>query len=85
MPFGHLKLVAYKPKNNSYLWKASRYPHQPKHFGEQIKKHRFDLKMTAVECRKILGIGKSTLLAWEQARHKPSPEHLNTIIRFLRK
>src|SRR5258707_14882212 len=56
MPFCHLELVACKPKNNSYLWKASHYPANPQHIGEQIKKRRFDLKMTAVECRKLLGV-----------------------------
>ncbi len=68
MPFGHLKLVACKPKNNSYLWKSSRYPANPQHIGEQIKKRRFDLKIPAHECRKILGVDKSTLLNWEQGR-----------------
>src|ERR1041384_1667000 len=38
----------------------------------KIKNRRFDLKMTAVECRKILGVNKSTFLAWEQGKHKPN-------------
>ena len=83
MPFGHIKLVACKSKNNSYLWKSSQYPANPQHIGEQIKKRRFDLKMTAVECRKILGIDKSTLTKWELGTHKPNTEHNSAIIRFL--
>ena len=39
---------------------------------QYIKKHRFELKTTADECRKILGVNKSTLTKWEQRRHKPS-------------
>src|SRR5438445_6457583 len=83
MPFGHLMLVACKPKNNSYLWKASQYPTNPRHIGEQIKKHRFDLKMPAHECQKILGIDKSTLCNWEQGKHRPNGENREKIARFL--
>jgi DNA-binding transcriptional regulator YiaG len=83
MPFCHLKLVACKPKNNSYLWKASHYPANPQNIGEQIKKRRFDLKMTAVECQKLLGVDKSTLTKWEQGKHKPRREMRKEIARFL--
>jgi len=40
--------------------------------------------MTAVECRKILGVDKSTLVDWERGRHKPNEEHLARIFRFLK-
>src|SRR5438552_784329 len=83
MPFGHLTLTHAKPKNNNYLWKSSHYPSNPQHIGEQIKKRRFDLKMTAVECRKILAVDKSTLFNWEQGKHKPRLEMLKRIARFL--
>lgn len=83
MPFGHLKLVEIKPKNDSYLWKPKLYPTHPLHIGEQIKKRRFDLKMRAVECRKTLGVDKATLTRWEQGEHKPSREHRAEIARFL--
>jgi DNA-binding transcriptional regulator YiaG len=83
MPIGHLRLIQRKPKNDSYLWKADHYPAHPSHIGEQIKKRRFDLKMTAVECQKILGVDKSTLTKWEQGKHKPSREHLARLDRFL--
>jgi len=43
----------------------------------------FDLKMRAVECRKILGVDKSTLLNWEQGRHEPNRENRKKILRFL--
>jgi len=83
MPFCHLELVACKPKNNSYLWKSSQYPANPEHIGEQIKQRRFDLKMTAVECQKILGVDKSTLTNWEQGRHKPNSNNSIQIHQFL--
>ena len=83
MPFCHLRLVEIKPKNESYLWKSELYPAHPTHLGEQIKKRRFDLKMTAVECRKLLSVDKSTLLNWEQGRHEPRAENLQKIMRFL--
>ena len=83
MPFGHLKLVIAKPKNNSYLWKSSQYPANPMHIGERIKQRRFDLKMTAVECRKLLDVDKSTLLNWEQGKHQPRLEMRRKIARFL--
>ena len=83
MPFCHLRLIQRKPRNDSYLWKSDRYPANPQHIGEQIKKHRFDLKMTAVKCQKLLGVDKSTLLGWEQGKHKPTREHLAAIAWFL--
>jgi DNA-binding transcriptional regulator YiaG len=83
MPFCHLGVVACKPKNNSYLWKASQYPAHPRHIAEQIKKRRFDLKMPAVECRKILGVDKSTLTRWEQGRHEPNLKNGARILKFL--
>jgi DNA-binding transcriptional regulator YiaG len=52
------------------------------HIDEEIKKRRFDLKLTAFECRKILGVDKSTLSNWEQGKHRPSREHRARIIRF---
>jgi DNA-binding transcriptional regulator YiaG len=84
MPLCHLRLVEVKPKNDSYLWKSTLYPAHPKHIGEQIKKRRFDLKMTAVECCKILGINKSTLVNWEGRRHEPNHKNRQTIAKFLK-
>src|SRR5882724_5381957 len=83
MPFCHLRLVESKPENDSYLWKSDQYPAHPRHIGERIKKRRFDLKMTAVMCRKILGVNKSTLVDWERGRRKPSRENREKIERFL--
>jgi DNA-binding transcriptional regulator YiaG len=83
MPFCHLRLVQSKPKNDSYLWKTSLYPAHPRHIGEQIKKRRFDLKMTAVQCCEILKIDKSTLVKWECGRHEPSNENREKILGFL--
>jgi len=83
MPFGHLRLVENKPKNDSYLWKSELYPARPKHIGELIKKRRFDLKITAVECRKILEVDRSTLTNWERGKHKPKAENREKIFRFL--
>jgi DNA-binding transcriptional regulator YiaG len=83
MPFCHLRLIQRKPKNDSYLWKSDHYPANPRHIGEHIKKRRFDLKMPAVECQKILGVDKSTLLNWEQGRHEPSNENRKKILEFL--
>ena len=84
MPFCHLGLKCAKPKNNSYLWKSDQYPTNPSNIGEEIKKRRFDLKMTAIQCRKILGVDKSTLVDWERGRHKPNRDHLARIRRFLK-
>jgi len=83
MPFCHLRFNQIKPKNDSNLWKSELYPENPKHIGEQIKKRRFDLKMTAVECCKVLGVNRSTLLNWEQARHGPCRENREKVERFL--
>jgi DNA-binding transcriptional regulator YiaG len=83
MPFCHLIRTQSKPKNNSYLWKSDKYPASPRHIGEQIKKRRFDLKMTAVKCCKILKIDKSTLFDWECGRHEPSDENRQKIVEFL--
>lgn len=41
------------------------YPANPRHIGEHVRKRRFDLKMTAVECRKVLSVDKSTLADWD--------------------
>jgi len=84
MPFCHLRLVEVKPENDGYLWKANRYPAHRGHIGEQSKKHRFDLKMTAVECRSILGVDKATLTDWELGGHEPSAENLKKIAQFLK-
>jgi len=84
MPFCHLRLVEVKPKNDSYLWKSELYPVFPRHIGERIKKRRFDLKMTAVECCKNLIINKSTLVNWERGKHKPSRENRRRIVEFLK-
>ena len=70
--------------SNGYLWKANQYPTQPRHIGEQIKKRWFDLKMTAVECRKILGVDKSTLTDWESGKHRPKLKQYSAITRLLR-
>jgi DNA-binding transcriptional regulator YiaG len=78
-----IQLVRTKPKNGSYLWKSDQYPAFPRHIGEHIKKRRFDLRMTAVECQKILGVDKSTLLDWELGRRKPSRQNREKIARFL--
>jgi DNA-binding transcriptional regulator YiaG len=83
MPFCHLKLIQAKPKNDSYLWKPNLYPPNPQHIGEQIKKRRFDLKMTAVECCEILSVNKSTLIDWERGRHEPNTENREKIVEFL--
>ncbi len=80
--FCHLRLVQTKPKEDSYLWKSDLYPAHPRHIGEQIRKRRFDLKMMAVECQKILGIDKSTLTNWERGRHEPSRENREKIDHF---
>src|SRR5205809_1022048 len=53
MPFCHLSLIEIKPKNDNYLWKSDRYPAHPRHIGEQIRKRRFDLKMTTVKYRAL--------------------------------
>ena len=83
MPFCHLRLIQRKPKNDSYLWKVQFYPVDPRHIGEQIKKRRFDLKMTAVRCCQILEINKSTLADWERGRREPSGENRQKIVEFL--
>jgi DNA-binding transcriptional regulator YiaG len=83
LPFCHRRLVQKKPKNNSYLWKAGVYPSNPRHIGERIKKRRFDLKVTTVECRKILRVDKSTLTNWKSGKRTPKPKHHSAITRLL--
>jgi DNA-binding transcriptional regulator YiaG len=65
------------------LWKTDQYPANPRHIGEHIKKRRFDLKMPAFECQKILGVAKETLSNWERGKHEPGKEVRRRIIRFL--
>jgi DNA-binding XRE family transcriptional regulator len=83
MPFGHQSLTQSKPKNISYLWKSDHYPTTLDISANTFKKRRFDLKMPAYECQKLLGVDKSTLTKWEQGKHKPSREHCVRIARFL--
>jgi DNA-binding transcriptional regulator YiaG len=83
MPFCHLTLKCRKPQNCSYLWKASLYPTTPTHIGKHIKKRRFDLKLKATECQKLLGVDKSTLTNWENGKHRPSRQAHAGIVRFL--
>ena len=44
---------------------------------------RYDLKMTAVECWKLLGVDKSALTAWEHGKHLPDHENGAKIVGFL--
>ena len=83
MPFSHRTLKAPKPKNLNYLWKKDGCPDLPSHIGEHIKKRRYELKMPAYECQRILRVDKSTLTDWERGRHKPWRENLARITRFL--
>ena len=83
MPFSHLTLKCAKPKNLSYLWKLDRFPEDPRHIGDHIKKRRFVQKMSAKECREILGVDKSTLIKWEQGKHFPIRKMRKKIVRFL--
>lgn len=57
------------------------YPAHPSHIGEHIKKRRFDLKLPACECQKLLGADKSTLTKWECGNHRPTRNHLARITR----
>jgi DNA-binding transcriptional regulator YiaG len=65
------------------LWQGKHYPQQPRHIGEHIKKRRFDLKMPAHECQRILGVDKGTLSDWEHGVHKPCQKYSAKIIKFL--
>jgi DNA-binding XRE family transcriptional regulator len=58
-------------------------PGLTRHVGEQIKKRRFDLKLPAHECQKLLGVDKSTLTAWEAGKHKPSRANRAKILQFI--
>lgn len=83
MPFCHFRLAAAKPHMTNYLWEPDRYPANPRHIGELILKRRYDLKMSAVECRKLLHVDKSTLTKWEQGKHSPSRQKWPKIVQFL--
>jgi DNA-binding transcriptional regulator YiaG len=65
------------------LWKNQGCPTEFKHIGDHIKKRRFELKMTAVECREILGVNKDTLADWEAGRHEPGKRFKPVIVGFL--
>jgi DNA-binding transcriptional regulator YiaG len=65
------------------LYKKERYPIKLNHVGDHIKKHRFDLKMKAVECQRILGVDKGTLADWEAGRHTPTMKNWARITNFL--
>jgi DNA-binding transcriptional regulator YiaG len=83
MPFCHLTLTCRKPKNDNYLWKSGQYPAEPRHIGQHVKRRRFDLRMTAAECQKILGVDKGTLRDWEKGKHQPARKARERIARFL--
>ncbi len=83
VPFCHLTLKCKKPLNCSYLWKDELIPTQLNHIGDHIKKRRFELKMKAGECQKILGVDKSTLTRWESGQHRPGKELWSKIVCFL--
>jgi DNA-binding transcriptional regulator YiaG len=70
-------------KEQQLLMESKPIPNQSPAYGEQIKKRRFDLKMTVVECRKILSVNKSALVDWELGRRKPSRENREKIAQFL--
>jgi transcriptional regulator with XRE-family HTH domain len=67
----------------SYLWDIQRCPEHPRHIGEHIKKRRFDLKLPAYKCQKILGVDKGTLTDWERGKHQPCRQNQKQIIKFL--
>ena len=83
MPSCHLTLIGRKPHVSSYLWKPCLYPTHSTHFGEHVKKRRFDLKMKAVECQHLLGVDKKTLMDWEKGKHMPKEDVRPKIVGFL--
>ncbi len=83
MPFGHLALKCDKPFLANHLWDASKFPKNPEHIGEKIKKRRYELKMKAVDCQRILGVDKGTLADWESGKHEPVPKMHGRIAKFL--
>ena len=82
-PFCRLTLKCAKPKNLNYLWEKDPYLEHPSHIGQHVKKRRFDLKMSAAECQRLLGVDKSTLTRWEQGKHNLSGKVREKIVRFL--
>ena len=83
MPFCRVTLKCNKPLNCSYLWKNELIPTQLNHIGDHIKKRRFEVKMKAAECQRILGVDKSTLTKWESGQHQPGKVMWSKIATFL--
>jgi len=79
VPFCQIKLKASKPQIPPY----PPYPSSLETLGDWIRKRRLDLKLTAKELGKILGVDQDTIYSWEYHRTSPNPRRLPGIIRFL--
>jgi transcriptional regulator with XRE-family HTH domain len=60
-----------------------KYPRSMATLGDHIRKRRLDLKLTAREAARRLGVGMCTIYSWEYHRTGPSPRRLAEIVAFL--
>ncbi len=77
--FYQIHLTAKKPAEEPYL----AYPTKLECLGEHIRKRRLDLKLTAREVGKRLGVNMNTVYKWEYHREYPHPRVYGMIVEFL--
>lgn len=81
MPFYQVILRAQKPQLDS----NNRYHKDLSTLGNQIRKRRLELKFTAKEVGKRIGVDQDTIYGWEYHKTSPNPRRISEIIKFLGK
>jgi transcriptional regulator with XRE-family HTH domain len=79
VPFCQVILRAQKPQLES----NNHYPKNLSTLGDHIRKRRLELKLTAKEVGKRLGVDMYTVYEWEHHTTNPNPRRLQQIIEFL--
>lgn len=79
MPFCQVILRAKKPQLES----NNRSPEDLSTLGNHIRKRRLELKLTAKDVGKRLGVDICTIYKWEYNIASPNPRRLSQIIEFL--
>jgi len=58
------------------------YPENPKTFGEELRKQRYDLGLQIKEVAKVVGINEMTLINWELRNMTPSRKLYNRLMDY---
>ena len=70
------ELVKLTIKRHPYGF-SNYYPNNPKTLGEQIRKRRLDLELTAKQVAEQLGVHYQTIINWEKRDIIPKDKHIN--------